>query len=641
MAPPAVKEPLLKQFLVYRWSPEADAAPRYDAFDVDINACGPMMLDGLLKIKDEQDATLTLRRSCREGICGSCAMNVDGGNCLACLTKVDRDASKITRVAPLPHMFVIKGEREFLQSKEERARLDGLYECILCACCSASCPSYWWASDKYLGPAVLLQAYRRALAEVSAPEPGRGWLRVEGTRALGRLRSTRVRMRPRLAALGARCHATCARCSRSWMFRRWIVDSRDQLTTERVAALDDQYKLWRCHTIMNCAVFCPKGLNPGKAIAKIKQAAEEGWHAVHIASLLHSSPSGASADGMERLDGSWPPVSPTYEFDLLFPLDDCAQCISASASASGSDSAADAIVELRQLLAPRGPAETELHACVAAAWARSGGSLDALAAALTAAGFRVRIARSCGGTLHRLRHRFLLVSLGGDGVVAVDPSFAEQFAVADQGITPCLAAVLAAAPPLACVGERALARAVLLLAGELARDFEARGLPLPPWRQAASLLSKWQVAELAGVGPACGGGGGGGGAGSAAAPEASPAAGILSALAAAAAAHTMAEMREGDSSMAANSPASVLQPPAALAPAGKPAARSPHRMLVGFVVRGSPTPAISTAPLPQLRSAATPAALKLKELVAHSACVGPGSSQAAQCEGSSAACAAE
>jgi len=202
--------------------------------------CGPMMLDVLLKIKDEQDHTLTLRRSCREGICGSCAMNINGTNGLACLTRIDRDVSKVSRVAPLPHMFVVKDlvvdmsnfyaqyksikpylqktvpshGQEYLQSKEDRAKLDGLYECILCACCSTSCPSYWWSSDKYLGPAVLLNAYR------------------------------------------------------------WIIDSRDDFTEERLKDLNDQYKLYRCHTIMNCATVCPKGLNPGKAIAQIKQRVE-------------------------------------------------------------------------------------------------------------------------------------------------------------------------------------------------------------------------------------------------------------------------------------------------------------------------------------------------------------------------------
>ncbi|KDD74954.1 hypothetical protein H632_c965p1 [Helicosporidium sp. ATCC 50920] len=200
------------------------------------------MLDVLFKIKDEQDQSLSFRRSCREGICGSCAMNMDGTNGLACLTKVNREAAGASRVAPLPHMYVVRDlvvdmsnfysqyksikpyiladkptdGREFLQTKADRAKLDGLYECILCACCSTSCPSYWWASDKYLGPAVLLQAYR------------------------------------------------------------WVIDSRDAGTAQRLAELNDQFKLYRCHTIMNCATVCPKGLNPGKAIAKIKQSVEKG-----------------------------------------------------------------------------------------------------------------------------------------------------------------------------------------------------------------------------------------------------------------------------------------------------------------------------------------------------------------------------
>jgi len=213
-------------------------------YTVDLNDCGPMVLDVLLKIKDEQDSSLSFRRSCREGICGSCAMNIDGSNGLACLTRVEKSATpganETSTIAPLPHMFVVKdlvvdmanfyaqyksvkpwlqsGDaakvdgKEVFQSKEDRAKLDGLYECILCACCSTSCPSYWWNSDKYLGPAVLLQAYR------------------------------------------------------------WIIDSRDQSTDERIQQLDDAFKLYRCKTIMNCAKVCPKGLNPGKAIAKIKKA---------------------------------------------------------------------------------------------------------------------------------------------------------------------------------------------------------------------------------------------------------------------------------------------------------------------------------------------------------------------------------
>ncbi|KAL6762578.1 iron-sulfur subunit of mitochondrial succinate dehydrogenase [Haematococcus lacustris] len=236
------KTPLFKEFQVYRWNPDSQDPPKYASYQVDINQCGPMMLDVLFKIKDEQDQTLSFRRSCREGICGSCAMNIDGQNTLACLCKVDRDVSHVGKVAPLPHMFVVRdlvvdmsnfysqyksikpylqkkeaaSGKEYYQSKESRAKLDGLYECILCACCSTSCPSYWWNSDKYLGPAVLLAAYR------------------------------------------------------------WIIDSRDETTAQRLAQLDDAYKLYRCKTIMNCASVCPKGLNPGKAIAKIKKSVAVG-----------------------------------------------------------------------------------------------------------------------------------------------------------------------------------------------------------------------------------------------------------------------------------------------------------------------------------------------------------------------------
>jgi len=199
-----------------------------------------MVLDALLKIKNEQDPTLTFRRSCREGICGSCSMNIDGVNTLACIAYIDqRNTSKATKIYPLPHMYVIKdlvpdmgnfyeqyrsiepwlqpsetkprGATEYLQSQEDRKKLDSLYECILCACCSTACPSYWWSYDKYLGPATLLQAYR------------------------------------------------------------WIQDSRDGKTTERLKNLDDAFKLYRCHAIMNCSKVCPKGLNPGKAIAEIKK----------------------------------------------------------------------------------------------------------------------------------------------------------------------------------------------------------------------------------------------------------------------------------------------------------------------------------------------------------------------------------
>jgi len=224
---------------VYRWDPESDAKPSAAVYPIDLDKCGPMVLDALLKIKNEQDSTLAFRRSCREGICGSCAMNVDGTNTLACLARINTDTSVNQRIFPLPHMYVVKdlvpdlthfysqyksimpwlqrkdkaaeGDKEYFQSKEDRKDLDGLYECILCACCSTSCPSYWWNSDKYLGPAVLLQAYR------------------------------------------------------------WIADSRDQMTAERLQRFDDAFKVYRCHTIMNCSRTCPKGLNPAKAIAQIKR----------------------------------------------------------------------------------------------------------------------------------------------------------------------------------------------------------------------------------------------------------------------------------------------------------------------------------------------------------------------------------
>jgi len=227
-----------KTFEIYRFDPDTGENPRVDSFEVDLAACGPMVLDGLLKIKNEVDSTLTLRRSCREGICGSCAMNIDGTNTLACLKPI-REVKGTVCVYPLPHMPVVKdlvpdltqfyrqyasiepwmkaplpapADRERRQSPEDRARLDGPSDCILCACCSTACPSYWWNGDRYLGPAILLQAYR------------------------------------------------------------WIVDSRDEATDERVSALDDTFKLYRCHTIMNCTRTCPKGLNPAKAIAEIKKA---------------------------------------------------------------------------------------------------------------------------------------------------------------------------------------------------------------------------------------------------------------------------------------------------------------------------------------------------------------------------------
>jgi succinate dehydrogenase / fumarate reductase iron-sulfur subunit len=233
---PAPHKGDLKEFRIYRWSPDDHRNPRLDTYYVDLKSCGPMVLDALIKIKNEQDATLTFRRSCREGICGSCAMNIDGTNTLACLKSI-HDVTGPVKIYPLPHMPVVKDlvpdmthfyaqhrsiepwlktvtptpQAEWKQSRTDRAKLDGLYECILCACCSTSCPSYWWNGDRYLGPAVLLQAYR------------------------------------------------------------WLIDSRDEATGERLDNLEDPFRLYRCHTIMNCAKACPKGLSPAKAIAELKK----------------------------------------------------------------------------------------------------------------------------------------------------------------------------------------------------------------------------------------------------------------------------------------------------------------------------------------------------------------------------------
>jgi succinate dehydrogenase / fumarate reductase iron-sulfur subunit len=227
----------VKIFKVYRFNPDSVDNPSLDTFEVDLDRCGPMVLDALIKIKNEMDSTLTFRRSCREGACGSCAFNVDGTNTLACITAISGIKGDV-KIYPLPHMPVIKDlvpdlkvpyaqyasikpwlttdivepDSERLQSPEERNQLDGLWDCILCFCCQTSCPSYWWNGDRYLGPAVLLQSYR------------------------------------------------------------WIADSRDNATSERLDDLDDPFKLYRCHTIMNCTNSCPKGLNPGKAIAEIKKA---------------------------------------------------------------------------------------------------------------------------------------------------------------------------------------------------------------------------------------------------------------------------------------------------------------------------------------------------------------------------------
>ena len=225
-----------KTFKIYRWDPDSGSNPRLDTYHIDLDDCGPMVLDALIKIKNEIDPTLTFRRSCREGVCGSCAMNIDGTNTLAC-TKNMEDIAGEVKVYPLPHQPVVKDlvpdlnqayaqlamiepwlktttpapERERLQSPEERAKLDGLWECILCFCCTTACPSYWWNGERYLGPAVLLQAYR------------------------------------------------------------WLADSRDEFIGERLDQLEDPFRLYRCHTIMNCTKTCPKGLNPARAIAEIKK----------------------------------------------------------------------------------------------------------------------------------------------------------------------------------------------------------------------------------------------------------------------------------------------------------------------------------------------------------------------------------
>ncbi len=227
----------VKRFEIYRYDPDSGENPRIDTYHIDLDRCGEMVLDAIIKIKNEIDPSLTFRRSCREGVCGSCSMNVNGKNTLACI-KAIADYEGTIKIFPLPHLDVIKdlvadmnnfyaqyasikpwietqtpppADGERLQSKENRKKLDGLYECVLCACCSTSCPSYWWNSDRYLGPAALLQAYR------------------------------------------------------------WLVDSRDENTGERLDELEDPFKLYRCHTIMNCTDTCPKNLNPAKAIAEIKK----------------------------------------------------------------------------------------------------------------------------------------------------------------------------------------------------------------------------------------------------------------------------------------------------------------------------------------------------------------------------------
>ncbi len=230
-----------KTFKIYRYDPDTGENPRMDEFTIDLDDCGPMVLDAMIHIKNNVDSTLAFRRSCREGICGSCSMNIDGRNTLACLKPI-ADVKDDVKITPLPHMPVVKDlvpdlshvyaqyqaiepwlktdtanpSRERLQSAEDSNVLNGEdgkgpAACILCFCCSTSCPSYWWNADKFLGPAILLNAWR------------------------------------------------------------WIADSRDEATGERLDQLEDPFKLYRCHTIMNCTNACPKGLNPAKSIAEIKK----------------------------------------------------------------------------------------------------------------------------------------------------------------------------------------------------------------------------------------------------------------------------------------------------------------------------------------------------------------------------------
>ncbi|OFS82248.1 Succinate dehydrogenase iron-sulfur subunit [Oligella urethralis] len=224
------------KFEIYRYDPDKDERPYMQKLDVELKPTDKMLLDAIVRIKNDVDDSISIRRSCREGVCGSDAMNVNGKNTLACITNLN-DLKEPIVLRPLPGLPVIRDlivdmtyffnqyhsvrpylvnntpppEKERLQSPQAREELDGLYECILCACCSTSCPSFWWNPDKFVGPAGLLQAYR------------------------------------------------------------WLADSRDEATTERLDNLEDPYRLFRCHTIMNCVDACPKGLNPTRAIGKIKE----------------------------------------------------------------------------------------------------------------------------------------------------------------------------------------------------------------------------------------------------------------------------------------------------------------------------------------------------------------------------------
>ncbi|MBU6468515.1 MAG: succinate dehydrogenase iron-sulfur subunit [Betaproteobacteria bacterium] len=224
------------KFSIYRFNPDVDEKPYMQDYDIELGPTDRMLLDAILKIK-EMDDSLALRKSCREGVCGSDGMNINGKNGLACITPL-KDLKEPVVLRPLPGLPVIRDlivdmgqffkqynsikpylindapppQKERLQSPEDREELNGLYECVLCACCSTSCPSFWWNPDKFVGPAALLQAYR------------------------------------------------------------FIADTRDEATNERLDNLEDPYRLFRCHTIMNCVDVCPKGLNPTKAIGKIKDA---------------------------------------------------------------------------------------------------------------------------------------------------------------------------------------------------------------------------------------------------------------------------------------------------------------------------------------------------------------------------------
>jgi succinate dehydrogenase (ubiquinone) iron-sulfur subunit len=228
-----------KRFNIHKYDPSESHIKKIVSYHVDIKDCGPMILDALIHIKDDIDPSLSFRRSCREGICGSCSMNVDGRNTLACLSYIDKDLTTESQILPLPYFAIVRdlvvdmtnfymqyksimpvlqrktekpkdGPKEYYQSEEDRKKLDGLYECILCACCQSNCPSYWWQSNEYLGPAVLMQAYR------------------------------------------------------------WIIDSRDEYKQERLEALSGQ-KLDRCYQIGVCSLTCPKGLDPRAAIKQLHE----------------------------------------------------------------------------------------------------------------------------------------------------------------------------------------------------------------------------------------------------------------------------------------------------------------------------------------------------------------------------------